>query len=131
MQVSNEALVLFAMLPLLAGIVLQLLAARFLSSRAKGVLALVCCVPSLAAVVATFTRVSQAGAIHFSALPWDGPLALVFHVDALSLMFALMGTGLGSIVLLYSIGYMAEDRGATRFLRIHADVYLRHGGPGV
>jgi NADH:ubiquinone oxidoreductase subunit 5 (subunit L)/multisubunit Na+/H+ antiporter MnhA subunit len=26
-----------------------------------------------------------------------------------------MGTGLGSAVLLYSIGYMAHDRGATRF----------------
>jgi multicomponent Na+:H+ antiporter subunit A len=30
-------------------------------------------------------------------------------------MFALMGTALGSAVLLYSIGYMAHDRSATRF----------------
>ena len=115
MTISSETLVLWALLPLLAGVVLQLLAARFLSARAKGVLALVCCLPSLAAVAATFVRVRLGGPIDFNAMPWDGPLALVFHVDALSLMFAAMGTGLGAIVLLYSIGYMAHDRAATRF----------------
>jgi multicomponent Na+:H+ antiporter subunit A len=36
-------------------------------------------------------------------------------VDALSILFALMGTGLGGFVLLYSIGYMAHDKAATRF----------------
>jgi multicomponent Na+:H+ antiporter subunit A len=115
MSISSENLVLWAFLPLLAGVVLQLLSARVLSARGKGVLALCCCLPSLAAVVATFGRVSQAGAIHFNEMPWDGPLQMVFHVDALSLMFAAMGTGLGAAVLLYSIGYMAHDRGATRF----------------
>ncbi len=115
MNVSSQALVLGAVLPLLGGIVLQLLAARLLSSRAKGVLALLCCLPALVAVAATFVRVHQGGPIDFNAMPWDGPLAMVLHVDALSLMFAAMGTGLGSIVLLYSIGYMAHDRSATRF----------------
>ncbi len=115
MSVSSETLVLWALLPLLAGVLLQLLAARFLSAHAKGVLALLCCLPSLAAVAATFVRVHLGGSVDFNAMPWDGPLALVFHVDALSLMFAAMGTGLGAIVLLYSIGYMAHDRAATRF----------------
>ncbi len=46
---------------------------------------------------------------------WDGPLALVLHVDALSVLFAFMGTFLGAAVLLYSIGYMAHDKAATRF----------------
>jgi len=115
MSISSETLVLWALLPLLAGVVLQLFAARVLSSRAKGVLALLCCLPALVAVVAAYVRVNQGGPIDFNAMPWDGPLAMVFHVDALSLMFAAMGTGLGSIVLLYSIGYMAHDRAATRF----------------
>jgi multicomponent Na+:H+ antiporter subunit A len=58
----------------------------------------------------------QAGdAIDFNLLQWDGPLALVFHVDALSILFAFMGAFLGALVLLYSIGYMAHDRSATRF----------------
>jgi formate hydrogenlyase subunit 3/multisubunit Na+/H+ antiporter MnhD subunit len=112
---SSETLAIFALLPLLVGILLQLLVSRILPSRAKGVLALVSCLPSCAAVLATFVRIWQRGPIDFALLPWDGPLAMVVHVDALSLMFALMGTALGSVVLLYSIDYMAEDRGATRF----------------
>ena len=112
---SASGTIIWALAPLAAGIVLQLIAARLLSSRAKGVLALVTSLPSLAAVIAAFPQVHASGAIDWNAMPWDGPLALVFHVDALSLMFAAMGTVLGAIVLLYSIGYMAHNRGATRF----------------
>jgi formate hydrogenlyase subunit 3/multisubunit Na+/H+ antiporter MnhD subunit len=116
MSVSSGALILWALLPLAVGIVLQLLAAKFLSSRAKGVLALLCSLPSLAAVVSAFVRIHATGAaIEWNATGWDGPLALVFHVDSLSLMFAAMGAVLGAIVLLYSIGYMAHDKAATRF----------------
>jgi multicomponent Na+:H+ antiporter subunit A len=115
MLLSNENLVALATLPLFAGIVLQLAVARLISGRAKGVLALLCALPTLGAVLAAFPRVAGGAAIHFQAFGWDGPLAMVFHVDALSLMFALMGTGLGSFVLLYSIGYMAHERAATRF----------------
>jgi formate hydrogenlyase subunit 3/multisubunit Na+/H+ antiporter MnhD subunit len=31
---------------------------------------------------------------------WDGPLALVLHVDALSILFAFMGASIGALVLL-------------------------------
>lgn len=115
MRLSSEVLVLSALLSLIAGIVLELLGARLLSARAKGVLAFASCVPSCAAVVATLLRVRQGGAIDFMALRLDGAMALSFHVDALSLLFALMATVLGSMVLLYSIDYMAEDPAATRF----------------
>lgn len=115
MTVSNESLVVGALLPLLAGIVLQLAAARLCTARTKGVLALACSLPSLVAVLSTFVRVRRSGPVDFSAMPWDGPLTLAFHVDMLSLMFALMATGLGAAVLLYSVGYMAHERAATRF----------------
>jgi len=115
MNISSGTLILGALLPLAAGIVLQLAAARILTARAKGVLALLTTLPSVAAVLAGFVRVHASGPMEWNALPWDGPLQLVFHVDALSLMFAAMGTVLGAIVLLYSIGYMAEEKGATRF----------------
>jgi multicomponent Na+:H+ antiporter subunit A len=116
MNFSSAALILGATLPLAAGIVLELLAARFLSARAKGVLALLATLPAMAAVLAAFVVVHTSGApLVWNAIGWDGPLALVFHVDALSLMFAAMGTVLGAAVLLYSIGYMAEDPAATRF----------------
>jgi len=31
---------------------------------------------------------------------WDGPIQLAYHIDGLSLMFALMGAGIGTAVLL-------------------------------
>ena len=115
MLLSNENLVALATLPLLIGIVIQLAVSRLVSARTKGVLALACSLPSMAAIVAAFPRVAAGGPIHFNAFGWDGPLAMVIHLDSLGLMFALMGTALGAIVLLYSIGYMAHDRSATRF----------------
>src|ERR1017187_1930311 len=112
MNMTPAMLVQFAPCLLLAGVALQLLLGRFLSSRAKGILAFLSCVPALAAIL---PAVRGGTAVDVRLLPWDGPLALVLHVDALSALFALMGTGIGAIVLLYSIGYMAEDRSATRF----------------
>jgi multicomponent Na+:H+ antiporter subunit A len=70
------------------------------------------------AVGATAGLVRAGRAVELNALPWDGPLALVLHVDALSVLFALMGTGLGAFVLLYSIGYMAHDKAVTRFFAL-------------
>ena len=100
------------------GIALQLALARFLSPRVKGVLALLCALPALVSVLALLPAVQDGGAVEAQLLPWDGPLRLVLRADALSVLFAAMGTGIGSAVLLYSIGYMAEDRAATRFYAI-------------
>ena len=61
-------------------------------------------------------RLVQTGqAIEINLFKRDGPLALVLHVDALSVLFALMGTLIGGCVILYSIGYMAHDKAASRF----------------
>jgi multicomponent Na+:H+ antiporter subunit A len=108
-------LILVAPCSLLLGAVLQILAARLISSRAKGILAALCCLPSLLAVAALVPVVQSGQAIDLNLLQWDGPLALALHVDALSVLFALMGAGIGGFVLLYSIGYMAHDKSATRF----------------
>jgi multicomponent Na+:H+ antiporter subunit A len=97
------------------GAVLQLLVARLCSARTKGILAALTCLPAVVAVVATVPLVHAGQAIDLNLLHWDGPLALVLHVDALSVLFAFMGTCLGGFVLLYSIGYMAHDKAATRF----------------
>src|SRR6516164_4877273 len=105
MNISSEMLIVGALAPLALGIGLQLALGRWLGARAKGVLALLSTLPSVAAVIAGFVRVHTSGAMDWTALNWDGPLKLVFHVDALSLMFAAMGTVLGAAVLLYSIGY--------------------------
>ena len=109
------ALILVAPCSLLLGAVLQILLARLLSARAKGILATFFCLPSLLAVAALVPAVQAGQAIDLNLLQWDGPLALAVHVDALSVLFALMGAGIGGFVLLYSIGYMAHDKSATRF----------------
>jgi multicomponent Na+:H+ antiporter subunit A len=69
----------------------------------------------LLAVVGTVPLVQAGLPVDLNLFGWDGPLALVLHVDALSVLFALMGAGIGGFVLLYSVGYMAHDKSATRF----------------
>ena len=112
---NAENLILIAPCSLLVGAALQILAAKLLNARAKGILAFLTCLPAVAAVAALVVSVKDGRAVDLTVLHWDGLLNLVFHVDALSVLFALMGTGLGAFVLLYSIGYMAHDKAATRF----------------
>jgi multicomponent Na+:H+ antiporter subunit A len=111
----TSTLILMAPCSLFAGAVLQILVARLFSARAKGILAFLTCLPVLFAVAGIAPSVRNGQAIDLRPLPWDGPLALVLHVDALSVLFAFMGACIGGLVLLYSIGYMAHDKAATRF----------------
>ena len=112
---NAENLILIAPSSLLLGAALQILVARLLNARAKGILAFLTCLPAVVSVVALVGSVKAGQAVERTFFHWDGLLNLVFHVDALSILFALMGTGLGAFVLLYSIGYMAHDKAATRF----------------
>jgi NADH:ubiquinone oxidoreductase subunit 5 (subunit L)/multisubunit Na+/H+ antiporter MnhA subunit len=112
---SAVNLILVAPCSLLIGAALQILVAKLVSARTKGILATLFCMPSLIAVAAMVRLVQAGEAIDLNLSPWDGPLALVLHVDALSVLFALMGAAIGGFVLLYSIGYMAHDKSATRF----------------
>jgi multicomponent Na+:H+ antiporter subunit A len=112
---TAATLILIAPCSLLLGAVLQIVVAQFCSARAKGILAFLCCVPAMIAVAALVPCIQGGQAIDLHLFPWDGPLAMVLHVDALSILFAFMGTGIGGMVLLYSVGYMAHDKSATRF----------------
>ena len=114
-KLNDPVYLLLAPCVLLLGALLQLLIARICSSRVKGIVAAATCMPALLSVISLVARVQSGNAIDVSLFPWDGPLVLVFHIDALSVLFAFMGTCLGAIVLLYSIGYMAHDKSATRF----------------
>jgi multicomponent Na+:H+ antiporter subunit A len=112
---NAETLILIAPCSLLLGAALQILVARLFNARTKGILAFLTCLPAVASVAALVGSVKDGHAVDLTVFHWDGLLNLVFHVDALSVLFALMGTGLGAFVLLYSIGYMAHDKAATRF----------------
>ena len=110
-----STLILIAPCSLLLGAALQILVGRLCSARAKGILAFLTCMPAIFAVIGMAPAVRSGQSIDLHLLPWDGPLALVLHVDALSVLFAFMGAVIGGLVLLYSIGYMAHDKSATRF----------------
>jgi multicomponent Na+:H+ antiporter subunit A len=112
---TAATLILVAPCSLLLGAALQLLVARLCSARTKGLLAFLSCLPAMLAVAGVARPVWAGQTVELNLLKWDGPLALAFHVDALSVLFAFMGTFLGGFVLLYSIGYMAHDKAATRF----------------
>src|SRR5579862_4660822 len=112
---TAATLILIAPCSLLLGAVLQLLVARLCSARTKGILAFLSCLPAIFAVVGTMNPVRSGQAVDLTLFQWDSPLALVLHVDALSVLFAFMGSCIGGLVMLYSIGYMAHDKSATRF----------------
>jgi NADH:ubiquinone oxidoreductase subunit 5 (subunit L)/multisubunit Na+/H+ antiporter MnhA subunit len=112
---TAATLIVLAPGSLLLGAVLQILIARLCSARTKGIVAVLTCLPAVIAVVGMLPFVQTGQAIDLNLFGWDGPLALVLHVDALSVLFAFMGSCLGAIVLLYSIGYMARDKSASRF----------------
>ncbi len=112
---TAATLILIAPCSLLLGAVLQILVARLCSARTKGILALLTCLPALAATAGLIPAMRSIQSVDMQMGAWDGPLALVLHVDALSILFAFMGASIGGLVLLYSIGYMAHDKAATRF----------------
>lgn len=122
---SDSAMLLLAPCALGVGALVQLFLAPIRSSRFKGSIATLWALPALASVILAIPEIRGGRTVDATLLNWDGPLAIALHVDALSVLFALMGTLLGAIVLLYSIGYMAHDRAATRF---YATMLLFIGG---
>ena len=114
-DIHGHALVVAAPCVLLIGALLQLAVASLHSERIKGILAVISCLPATIAAGALIPSIHAGRTIDFSLFSWDGPLQAAIHVDGLSLLFALMGSGLGTIVLLYSVAYMERDRAATRF----------------
>ena len=109
----------FAILPLAAlgaGILLQLVLGRALSSQGKGWLAFLSGLVALAGVLILLPTIARGGVVQSTFFLWDQNVPVQYHIDGLSLVFALMATGIGSAILLYCIHYMAhETAGVTRF----------------
>src|SRR5271166_3829864 len=101
---------------LFAGALLQIVLAGILSRAAKGWLAFLIATIALLAVLAMMPAVIQGDILTATWFNWDTGIPLAFHVDGLSILFMLLGTGMGSAILLYSVGYMEEEtEGITRF----------------
>jgi multicomponent K+:H+ antiporter subunit A len=101
---------------LFAGALLEIAFAGLLSRAAKGWLAFAAATLALAAVLAMMPAVIHGDVLTATWFDWDAAIPLTYHIDGLSILFMLMGTGMGSAILLYSVGYMAsEAEGTTRF----------------
>ena len=101
---------------LVAGIAIQLLFGRFLSPRGKGWLAFGFGLSAMAVTaVGLAPTILQGNAIEVNLGPWQAESPVSLYVDGLSLLFALMATGIGSAILFYCIDYMAHEEGTTRF----------------
>jgi len=103
-------------LVLFAGAALEIVLAGVLSRAAKGWLAFLATTVALVAVLAMMPAVMQGDVLTATWFDWDTGIPLAYHVDGLSILFMLLGTGMGSAILLYSVGYMEhETEGTTRF----------------
>ena len=101
---------------LFAGALLEIVLGGILSKAAKGWLAFLAAAIALTAVLAMIPGSMHGEVLTATLLNWDKGIAFVYHVDGLSILFMLLGTGMGSAILLYSIGYMEEEEeGITRF----------------
>lgn len=100
---------------LFLGVVVQLIFGRFLSTRIKGWVAFLFGLTSLGTILSLVPTVIKGQIIEFNLIPWQAESALSLHVDGLSLLFALMATGIGSAILFYCIDYMAHEESTTRF----------------
>lgn len=114
-DIATQPGVVWPIVVLLGGVVLQAVLSRLLSGSAKGWLAVAATVLSGAMVAVMWPAILGGTALDARLGQWDGPVALAFHVDGLSLLFALMATSIGAAILLYSVSYMARDVAATRF----------------
>jgi multicomponent K+:H+ antiporter subunit A len=101
---------------LLAGASLEIVLAGILSRAAKGWLAFLAATLALLAVLVMMPAVNQGEVLTATWFDWDAGIPLTYHIDGLSILFMLLGTGMGSAILLYSVGYMEEEaEGTTRF----------------
>lgn len=90
--------------------------------KISGLAACAACLISFAASAAAFARHLAGGGRAAEALalfPWisagDLSLSLSFSLDPLSLIMALLITGAGSLIHIYSLSYMAKSPGAVRY----------------
>lgn len=101
---------------LLAGALAQLPAVRVKSNQVKGWLAFAAGLGALMAVLAAIPSIRQGQPLSAGPFVWDEGVPVLYYADGLSLIFALMGAGIGSAILLYCVRYMEhETEGVTRF----------------
>ncbi|HQQ93424.1 MAG TPA: NADH-quinone oxidoreductase subunit L [Bacteroidia bacterium] len=116
----NNLIILLPVFPLL-GFLVNAFFGKKLNKQISGLVASLSVFCSFAAAVAVFIQLqnTEAHAVTVNVFSWinSGSLSIPFEylVDPLSSVFLLIITGVGFLIHVYSIGYMAHDEGFARF----------------
>ena len=101
-QAFQEELVnQFVAMPLVVlgvGILLQLIFSRLLSQKWKGWLAFLTGILALAGTLTLLPSIMRGTALDKTFFVWDKNIPFQYHIDGLSMIFALMATGIGSAI---------------------------------
>jgi len=108
------AYVLASAIPLIGSVLVPLIA--FVSEKARDVFAVVCGFVAAAFALSMVPDViaGKTGVYWHLWIPYVN-IRVGFYVDPLSVFMACIATGIGALVLLYSLGYMEGDPGLTRY----------------
>jgi NADH-quinone oxidoreductase subunit L len=101
------------LLPLLGALLLFVFGPQ-IRGRA-GILGSATVLLSFAATLTLWNQASTAGGVHVPLFSWVHGFTLGLWLDPLSLLWTLVITGIGGLIHVYSIGYMAGDRAVARF----------------
>ena len=114
---EDTRLALVVLIPLIGAIVSYVLGRA--APKLAGVLATAAVATSFYLVVSLWQALGGGQSFSFTLSSWlsfgDVKLPLEIYFDKLSAVMCLVVTGVGSLIHLYSIGYMAEDESRPRF----------------
>lgn len=109
---------LIPLLPLI-GFLINGLLGKYLPRGSGGWIASTAVLASFVCVVILFTRIGTDDAIHIDIFNWIAfsgmDISFGLLIDPLTIIMMLVVTGVGFLIHLYSIGYMHDDGGYTRF----------------
>lgn len=120
---ASTLLPLILLLPLVGFLINGLFGKKIGNEKAIGALGTAAvAIPFLCAVVLFFEMIGappEARAMHVTLASWitagNFSVDFAYQIDQLSMIFLLIITGIGSLIHIYSIGYMHGDKGFFRF----------------
>jgi NADH-quinone oxidoreductase subunit L len=110
--------ILIPLFPLI-GFLINGLFGKYLPKGITGWLASACVLASFICTVYIFQKLPASDALHIDLFNWIAfsniNIGFGFLIDPLTVVMLLVITGIGFLIHLYSIGYMHDDEGFTRF----------------
>lgn len=103
----------------LVGFLINGIFGKYLPKALTGWIATLCIIASFGATLYVFNNLGAASAVTIDLFQWISfsnlSIGFSFLIDPLTVVMLLVITGVGSLIHLYSVGYMHDDEGFTRF----------------